>query len=72
MAAISGNAWIIGVSIAAVFLLAFLTMWRLINLADLAIHKQSLLEGPEFRYRTQQIILGTKAESVDSVKDRAP
>ena len=59
MAAISGNAWIIGVSIAAVFLLAFLTMWRLINLAD-RNPQAALLEGPEFLIH-QQILLGTKA-----------
>lgn len=59
LAAFSGNAWIVGAGIGAIFLLAFPMLWRLINFAD-RNPQAALLEGAEFLVH-QQILLGTKA-----------
>ena len=59
MAGFSGNMWIVGGGIVAIFLLAFPMLWRLITFAD-RNPQAALLEGAEFLVH-QQILLGTKA-----------
>ena len=59
MAAYSGNEWILGGGIAAIFLLVFSMLWRLINFAD-RNPQAALLEGAEFLLH-QRILMGTKA-----------
>lgn len=59
LAAFSKNDWIVGGGIAAIFLLAFPIVWRLINFAD-RNPQAALLEGAEFLIH-QRILLGTKA-----------
>jgi len=59
LAVFSKNEWILGGAIAAIFLLAFPMLWRLINFAD-RNPQAALLEGAEFLVH-QQILLGTKS-----------
>jgi len=66
VAAMSKSEWVIGVGIAAIFLLAFPLLWRLINFAD-RNPQAALLEGAEFLLH-QQIMLGTKANPVFPLK----
>jgi len=59
LAGFSKNDWIVGGGIAAIVLLAFPMLWRLINFAD-RNPQAALLEGAEFLIH-EQILLGTKA-----------
>ena len=69
VAALSKNEWVIGTGIAAIFLLAFPMLWRLINFAD-RNPQAALLEGAEFLLH-QQILLGTKTNPVIRLEGEA-
>jgi hypothetical protein len=58
LAGISKNEWILGAGIAAIFLLAFPMLWRLISFAD-RNPQAALLEGAEFLLHTQ-MVMGSK------------
>ena len=58
LAAVTRNEWVAGGAIAAIFLLAFPMLWRLISFAD-RNPQAALLEGAEFLLH-QQILLGSK------------
>jgi hypothetical protein len=62
IAALSKNEWILAGGIAAIVLLAFPLLWRLINFAD-RNPQAALLEGAEFLLHTQ-IVMGSKSNPV--------
>lgn len=66
LAAITRNDGIIVAAISAIFLMAFVLLWRLINFADR--HPQAaLLEGSEFLLHTQ-MVLGSKGNPVITIE----
>ena len=69
VAAISKNEWVIVAGIAAIFLLAFPSIWRLINFAD-RNPQAALLEGAEFLLH-QQMVMGTKTNPVIPLQPEA-
>ena len=66
IAAVAKNDGVIVAGIAAIFLLAFPMLWRLINFAD-KNPQAALLEGAEFLLHTQ-MVLGSKTNPVITVE----
>jgi hypothetical protein len=66
IAVVAKNDWVIVGGILAIFVLAFVMLWRLINFAD-KNPQAALLEGAEFLLHTQ-MVLGSKTNPVITVE----